>query len=131
LDEVGHVEHGAEGAADRFAVLDDDGGAVGAVGHDLHGGAVGAEDGHADEFVAHVGQRGLDGGGDARLQRGIRLPVRGVVSRSLPLARGGRGPGCGAFLVRFAMRRVVVQENKKGGPLRPPPPTVRKMMRGR
>ena len=54
--------------ADRLAVLDRDRGAVGAVGHDLHGRPLAPEHRDAHEFVAHVGERGRDDGGQPGFQ---------------------------------------------------------------
>ena len=67
-DRVVHVEHGAHRVADRLAILDADQRAVGAVGHDLHGRALAAEDRDAHELVAHVGEGRRDEIGDFRFK---------------------------------------------------------------
>ena len=69
-DRILHVQHGAEGVADRLAVGDGDLAAVGAVGHHLHGRPVAAEHGDAHEFVAHAFQGGRDDGGQPGFQAG-------------------------------------------------------------
>ena len=81
---------------------DGDLGAVGAVGHHLHGGAVAAEHGDAHEFEAHGFERGRDDGGQPGLQAGV------------------------ASVVQIMQVRLV--QSKKGGPLRPPSVTQRRMI---
>ncbi len=92
---VFHVQHGAEGVADRLAILDGDLGAIGAVRHDLHGGPVAAEHGDAHQFVAHAFQCGSNDGGQPRFEAGM-----------------------------WGVRCV---QNEKGGRLRPPSVTLRKI----
>jgi hypothetical protein len=77
---------GADRVADRLAILDQEGRAVGAVGHDLHDRPFLAADLHAHELVAHLAERGHDGVGDAGFQA--------LMPRDLD--RGGFGGCCHA-----------------------------------
>ena len=78
------VEHGAEGDAEGLAIGDAERGAVGALGHHLHGRPLAPEHGDAHQLVAQSVERGRDQAGDAVLQRG--------------------GVGCGAVQTKKAAR---------------------------
>ena len=83
-DRVLDIEHGADRVADRLAILDPEGVAIGAVGHDLHHRPFLAADLHPHELVAHVLDGGGHGVGDARLQP--------LVLRTFDAARHGSRP---------------------------------------
>ena len=81
---IGGVEHRRQGARADLAVLDRHG-AVGLLGHHLHGAAVGAGHAHAHQPIAEALDDGLDDGGDpgaqARLDDQARLGARCGFSR--------------------------------------------------
>ena len=72
LQLIVHVQYGADDVVDPLAILDADLAAVGAVGHDLHGRAVAAQDQHAHQLVGHA----LKGRGDQRRNLGLQAVVR-------------------------------------------------------
>ena len=66
-----HVQHGGNRMADRFAILHGDQPAVRPVRHDLHGGHVAPEHGHAHQLIAEAFQRRDDCGGDPGFEAGM------------------------------------------------------------
>lgn len=92
-DGVFDVQDGGEEVADLLAVLDGEGGAVGAVGHDLDGGGFLAHDLDADELVALVFEPGGDQVGDFGFEAGVDGLVVGGQGGKNPIKKAARlGP---------------------------------------
>ena len=81
VDRVFHVHHGGEQCADLLAILEREGGAIGAVGHDLHGRGLGAHHLHADQLIALGFQRLDDDVGNAALKAGMDGAVIGQTAK--------------------------------------------------
>jgi hypothetical protein len=114
LDDVGHVQRGADHVVDPFAVLDGNQGAIGPVRHHLHGGLIPPEHGYADDLVAHMGHRRLDLRHDAGFEAAMQAGILGVVCVQMV-----------THAVVFPPHRAA--QTQKGGRLGPPSITLRRM----